>query len=526
MARGHDRLARLRAALPALRRLPHAHRPPPRRARAPRAPGRPPVVRLRDAGHRRPRCDGVGDRPPPRRVQAAGGQDRRAARSARVRRARRRPGRRAPQDRAAHRARRRRAHEVRGDLRRAEKRLDPHGRRRADERARDRPARGRRPRGLPARRRGLVLRLETAARVGRVLRQRAARRGHVQDFQHQRRRSEVAADVHLVGLLGERAPGAEDAVDAAVGQVVRERPGLHVGVERAVVEVPAGVAAGLDGDLPQRVVGVADRLLGQDRAGDATAGRRGSGRGQQNRGQRGGGENRERLAHRPKLPRPGAFVGPRSGYRARMDAEVFGQVLGAVREFVRKEVVPREAEIDERDEIPAEIREKAAELGLFGWALPEEYGGLGLGMAEDVRLAIELGHTTPAFRSLFGTNNGIAGQAIVHYGTPDQRTRWLPRLAAGQAIAPSALTEAEAGSDPGGLTSRAVRDGDRYRLSGTKRFITNAPLAEVFVTNTRTDLDSTGSRGISAFLVPAGAEGVSVGLLVALLGLVGAWSLV
>ncbi|MGW5724079.1 acyl-CoA dehydrogenase family protein [Amycolatopsis sp. NPDC003865] len=207
-----------------------------------------------------------------------------------------------------------------------------------------------------------------------------------------------------------------------------------------------------------------------------------------------------------------------------MDAELFGQVLGAVRDFVRKEVVPREAEIDERDEIPAEIREKAAELGLFGWALPEEYGGLGLGMAEDVRLAIELGHTTPAFRSLFGTNNGIAGQAIVHYGTPDQRTRWLPRLAAGQAIASFALTEAEAGSDPGGLTSRAVRDGDRYRLSGTKRFITNAPLAEVFVAFARTDLDSTGSRGISAFLVPAGAPGVTVGPHDAKMGQAGAWT--
>ena len=164
-----------------------------------------------------------------------------------------------------------------------------------------------------------------------------------------------------------------------------------------------------------------------------------------------------------------------------MDAEDFGHVLAAVREFVRKEVVPRETEIDERDEIPAEVRAKAAELGLFGWALPEEYGGLGLRMAEDVRLAIELGYTTPAFRSLFGTNNGIAGQAIVNYGTPDQKTRWLPRLAAGQAIASFALTEAEAGSDPSGLTSRAVREGDRYRVSGAKRFITNAPLAEVFV---------------------------------------------
>ncbi|HKN54411.1 MAG TPA: acyl-CoA dehydrogenase family protein [Amycolatopsis sp.] len=207
-----------------------------------------------------------------------------------------------------------------------------------------------------------------------------------------------------------------------------------------------------------------------------------------------------------------------------MDAEDFGHVLAAVREFVRKEVVPRETEIDERDEIPAEVRAKAAELGLFGWALPEEYGGLGLRMAEDVRLAIELGYTTPAFRSLFGTNNGIAGQAIVNYGTPDQKTRWLPRLAAGQAIASFALTEAEAGSDPSGLTSRAVREGDRYRVSGAKRFITNAPLAEVFVVFARTDLESTGSRGISALLVPAGAPGVTIGPHDAKMGQAGAWT--
>ncbi len=207
-----------------------------------------------------------------------------------------------------------------------------------------------------------------------------------------------------------------------------------------------------------------------------------------------------------------------------MDAEDFGQVLDAVREFVRKEVVPRETEIDERDEIPAQVREKAAELGLFGWALPEEYGGLGLCMAEDVRLAIVLGYTTPAFRSLFGTNNGIAGQAIVNYGTPDQRTRWLPRLAAGQAIASFALTEAEAGSDPSGLTSKAVREGDRYRVTGVKRFITNAPLAEVFVVFARTDPEAKGRHGISALLVPAGAAGVTIGPHDPKMGQAGAWT--
>ncbi len=206
-----------------------------------------------------------------------------------------------------------------------------------------------------------------------------------------------------------------------------------------------------------------------------------------------------------------------------MDAEDFGHVLTAVREFVRKEVVPRETEIDERDEIPAEIREKAAELGLFGWALPEEYGGLGLRMPEDVRLAIELGYTSPSFRSLFGTNNGIAGQAIVNYGTDEQRAKWLPELASGQAIASFALTEAEAGSDPSGLTSRAIRDGDVYRLTGSKRFITNAPLADLFVVFARTE-ESTGRHGISALLVRADLPGVTVGPHDPKMGQGGAWT--
>ncbi|WP_199430233.1 acyl-CoA dehydrogenase family protein [Qaidamihabitans albus] len=207
-----------------------------------------------------------------------------------------------------------------------------------------------------------------------------------------------------------------------------------------------------------------------------------------------------------------------------MDAEDFAAIRSAVREFVRREVVPREAEIDERDEISAEIRDKAAGLGLFGWALPAEYGGLGLSMAEDVRLAIELGYTTPAFRSLFGTNNGIAGQAIVNYGSTAQREHWLPKLAAGEAIAAFALTETEAGSDPSGLASKAVRDGDGYVLSGTKRFITNAPLADVFVVFARTDPAASGRHGISALLVPAGLPGLTVGPHDPKMGQAGAWT--
>ena len=106
-----------------------------------------------------------------------------------------------------------------------------------------------------------------------------------------------------------------------------------------------------------------------------------------------------------------------------MDPEVFDDVLSTVRDFVRSEVVPSEDEIEETNEIPQRLRDKAAEMGLFGFALPEEYGGLGLSTSEDVRLAIELGYTVPAFRSMFGTNNGIAGQVLVKFGTDEQKNR-------------------------------------------------------------------------------------------------------
>ena len=204
------------------------------------------------------------------------------------------------------------------------------------------------------------------------------------------------------------------------------------------------------------------------------------------------------------------------------DAE-FTDVLDAVRSFVRTKVVPREDEIEEADAIPADLRRAAAEMGLFGYTLPAEYGGLGASLSQDVRLAFELGYTTPAFRSMFGTNNGIAGQVLVNSGTDEQKQRWLPALAEG-AIASFALTEAEAGSDPSGLTTKATRDGDGYLLSGAKRFITNAPLADLFVVFARTDPAARGTHGISVFLVEAGRDGVRVGPKDRKMGQAGAWT--
>ncbi|GAA2096572.1 MULTISPECIES: acyl-CoA dehydrogenase family protein [Brevibacterium] len=207
-----------------------------------------------------------------------------------------------------------------------------------------------------------------------------------------------------------------------------------------------------------------------------------------------------------------------------MDEETFQEVLATVREYVREQVVPRELEIEETDEIPQSIREESAEMGLFGWAIPEEYGGLGLNAEQDARLAFELGYTTPSFRSLFGTNNGIAGQVLVNYGTEEQKQEWLPKIASGEAIASFALTEADAGSDPSGLTTKAVRDGDDYVINGSKRFITNAQLSTVLMVFARTDPDATGTKGISVFLVPTASAGVTVGPHDKKMGQAGAWT--
>jgi acyl-CoA dehydrogenase len=207
-----------------------------------------------------------------------------------------------------------------------------------------------------------------------------------------------------------------------------------------------------------------------------------------------------------------------------MDEESFGQVRDAVRQFVRERVIPREDEIEAADAIPEDLRRAAAGLGLFGYALPAQYGGAGVTMSQDVALAIEFGYTTPAFRSLFGTNNGIAGQVIARFGSEQQRAQFLPGLAAGELIASFALTESEAGSSPAGLRTSARRDGGDWVLTGTKRFITNAPLADLFVVFARTDPQAAAGRGISAFVVDANSPGLSVGPRDHKMGQRGAWT--
>ena len=213
-----------------------------------------------------------------------------------------------------------------------------------------------------------------------------------------------------------------------------------------------------------------------------------------------------------------------------MDSSDLADIIGAVRSFVREVVVPAEDEIEETDAIPARIREQAAAMGLFGFAIPERYGGLGLSMSEEVRLAFELGYASPAFRSMFGTNNGIAGHVLLEGGTEEQRKRFLPRLASGEWVASFGLPEAGAGSDPGGLATTAVHvkgDGEaggEWVIDGSKRYITNAPLADIFMIFARTTPGVPPGKGISVFYVPRGTPGLTVGPRDKKMGQAGAWT--
>ena len=193
-----------------------------------------------------------------------------------------------------------------------------------------------------------------------------------------------------------------------------------------------------------------------------------------------------------------------------LDQETFDALIDGVRRFVSERLRPLEAEVEAADAVPDDVVREMRELGLFGLSIAEEYGGLGLDMVEECRVAIELGRTTPAFRSTFGTNVGIGSQGLVMAGTPEQKAEWLPRIASGEVVTSFALTEPEVGSDSGAVKARAVRDGDVWRLTGTKRFITNADKADLFTVMARTG-EEPGARGVSAFLVPRDLPGVSIG---------------
>src|SRR5699024_7871929 len=193
------------------------------------------------------------------------------------------------------------------------------------------------------------------------------------------------------------------------------------------------------------------------------------------------------------------------------DQEVLNQLIDTISRFVREKLVPLEQQVSEQDKIPAHIIQEMKDMGLFGLSIPEEYGGLGLTMEEEVLVAFELGKTSPAFRSYFGTNNGIGSQGLLIDGTEEQKQQYIPALATGEIISSFCLTEPDVGSDASSVQTTAVRDGDHYVINGTKRFITNGPHANLFTVMARTNPDEKGARGITAFVVEGDREGITRG---------------
>lgn len=192
-----------------------------------------------------------------------------------------------------------------------------------------------------------------------------------------------------------------------------------------------------------------------------------------------------------------------------LDDESFELLRSTVRRFIKERLRPAEDEVEATDEVPRAIVDEMRTLGLFGLSIPQDYGGVGLTLAQECQVAFDFGQTALAFRSVFGTNVGIGSQGILMDGTEAQKRHYLPRVASGELVMSFALTEPDAGSDAAALQTRAVRDGDDYLLSGTKRFITNAARAGAFTLMARTG--GPGPSGISAFIVPADAPGLSLG---------------
>ncbi len=193
-----------------------------------------------------------------------------------------------------------------------------------------------------------------------------------------------------------------------------------------------------------------------------------------------------------------------------LDQESFTIFLDTIQKFVDNKLIPREEEVSKTNNIPIDIINEMKELGLFGISIPQEYGGSNLSMEEEVRLTFELGRAAPAFRSIAGTNIGIGSQAIVMSGTEEQKLKYLPQFATGALIGSFALTEPDAGSDAMSIKTTAKKIGNKYIINGTKRYITNAPIAGVFSVMARTKPEKK-SSSISCFLIDAHTPGLSIG---------------
>jgi acyl-CoA dehydrogenase len=194
-----------------------------------------------------------------------------------------------------------------------------------------------------------------------------------------------------------------------------------------------------------------------------------------------------------------------------MDPDSFAAFTDQLDRYVRDRLIPAEPRLLETDCVPADILDEMRAMGLFGITIPESHGGAGMNVSQYVETIRRLAYAAPAYRSALSIGVGMVSSALRNGGTDAQKAHWLPRLAAG-AIASFGLTEPGSGSDSAALQTRAQRTASGYVLNGTKRYITNAPWAEVALIMARTSAENLPRNAhVSAFLVPTETPGLSIG---------------
>ncbi|WJE49751.1 acyl-CoA dehydrogenase family protein [Peribacillus frigoritolerans] len=194
-----------------------------------------------------------------------------------------------------------------------------------------------------------------------------------------------------------------------------------------------------------------------------------------------------------------------------------------IRQFIEEQIDPFSMQIEDEDHIPESIINLSKEIGLFGLSIPERYGGLGIGMVGKCALYEEIGKTHNGYTTLIGAHTGIGTVGIVEMGNEMQKEKYLPDMASGNRIGAFALTEPAAGSHATNLKMTAVKNGDKYILNGTKHYITNADVADIFTVMAVTDKDK-GAKGITSFIVEKDFPGFRVGSLERKMGLRGSHS--
>ncbi|MBU6252659.1 MAG: acyl-CoA dehydrogenase family protein [Alphaproteobacteria bacterium] len=194
-----------------------------------------------------------------------------------------------------------------------------------------------------------------------------------------------------------------------------------------------------------------------------------------------------------------------------MDPEIFNAFIDQLRRYVRERLIPAEADVIAQDRIPEDILQEMRDMGLFGITIPEEFGGAGMNVSQYIETVKQLAYAAPAYRSTVSINIGMTGSAIKNFGTPEQKSHWLPRIASGE-IACFGLTEPGSGSDSAAMATTAVQDGNGYRLNGTKRYITNSPHAKIGLIMARTNKEALPKNAhVSAFIVDMTSPGISIG---------------